>query len=169
MRIAVYPGSFDPMTKGHLDIIERGSKMFDKLVVAILVNSSKTPCFTTQERMDMISESVSHLENVVVEHFEGLLVHYMEKNNYQYVLRGLRALADFENEFQMASMNKKLYPDIEVVILMTNIKYSFISSTLIREIIKFGGDLKDMVPELVYKKISQKYGRVIDEDNSLVK
>jgi len=93
----------------------------------------------------------------------------MEKNNYKYVLRGLRALADFENEFQMASMNKKLYPEIEVVILMTNIKYSFISSTLIREIIKFGGDLKDMVPELVYKKINQKYGRVNDEDNSAVK
>ncbi|SHE27398.1 pantetheine-phosphate adenylyltransferase [Alkalibacter saccharofermentans] len=169
MRIAVYPGSFDPMTKGHLDIIERGSKMFDKLVVAILVNSSKTPCFTTLERMEMIEESVKHLDNVQVEHFEGLLVHYMEKNNYKYVLRGLRALADFENEFQMASMNKKLYPEIEVVILMTNIKYSFISSTLIREIIKFGGDLKDMVPELVYKKIDQKYGRVNDEDNSAVK
>ncbi|MBF7095845.1 pantetheine-phosphate adenylyltransferase [Alkalibacter mobilis] len=166
MKIAVYPGSFDPMTKGHLDVIERGSNMFDKLVVSILVNSSKTPCFTTDERMDMIRKATSHLKNVSVDHFEGLLVNYMKENNYEYILRGLRTVADFENEIQMSTMNKKLNNKVETIFLMTDVNYSYISSTLIREIIKFNGDVKNMVPDLVYEKIAQKYGRTKDEDHS---
>ncbi|NTW72804.1 MAG: pantetheine-phosphate adenylyltransferase [Eubacteriaceae bacterium] len=157
MKTAVYPGSFDPITKGHLDIIERGAKLFDKVIVSILVNTSKVSVFSVEERIKMIQESVSHLDNVEVEYFEGLLVHYMEANNYQIIIRGLRAFADFESEFQMASMNKKLYSDIEIVFLMTNINYSYISSTLIREIIKFGGNVQEMVPPSVYERIIEMY------------
>lgn len=157
MKTAVYPGSFDPITKGHLDVIERGAKMFDRLVVSILVNSQKVPCFSTEKRMQMIKDATAHLSNVEVDCFDGLLVEYMEKNSYEYVLRGLRALSDFDNEFQMASMNKKLNQNIEIVFLMTDIQYSYINSTMVREVIKYRGNVEEMVPKEVIWAIQSKY------------
>lgn len=157
MRVAVYPGSFDPITKGHLDVIERGAKMFDRLVVSILVNSQKVPCFTTEERIQMIKDATAHLPNVEVDSFDGLLVEYLKRNSYTYVLRGLRALSDFENEFQMASMNKRLNQDIEIVFLMTDINYSYINSTMVREVIKYRGNVEEMVPKEILKVIQSKY------------
>lgn len=160
MKIAVYPGSFDPITKGHLDVIERGSRMFDQLIVSILTNSSKVPCFDTEERMDMIRKATAHLPNVEVDSFHGLLVDYMEKNRYGFVLRGLRALSDFDYEFQMASTNKKLNPNVEIVFLMTDINYSYINSTMVREVIKYGGNVEEMVPEVVMETIRTKFKEV---------
>ena len=157
MKTAVYPGSFDPITKGHLDVIERGSRMFDHLVVSILTNSSKVPCFTTDERIEMIRKATAHLPNVEVDSFHGLLVDYMEKNHYGFVLRGLRALSDFDYEFQMASTNKKLSPHVEIVFLMTDINYSYINSTMVREVIKYGGNVQEMVPEVVMETIQAKF------------
>lgn len=157
MKIAVYPGSFDPITKGHLDVIERGARMFDGLVVSILENSTKKPFFSTEERMDMIRKATSHLSNVTVDSFGGLLVNYLKENEYGFVLRGLRALSDFEYEFQMAAMNKRLDPDIEIVFLMTDINYSYINSTMVREVIKFQGNVEEMVPPEAMDTIKTKY------------
>ncbi|QSX08735.1 pantetheine-phosphate adenylyltransferase [Alkalibacter rhizosphaerae] len=165
MKIAVYPGSFDPITKGHLDVIERGARMFDGLVVSILENSTKKPFFSTEERMDMIRKATSHLSNVTVDSFGGLLVNYLKENKYGFVLRGLRALSDFEYEFQMAAMNKRLDPDIEIVFLMTDINYSYINSTMVREVIKFQGNVEEMVPPETMDTIKTKYKGEIHENH----
>lgn len=129
MKTAVYPGSFDPVTKGHLDIIERSSKLFDKVIVVASNNTSKTPMFTVDEKVKILCECVSHLDNVEVDDFHGLLVDYVEKNNINVIVKGLRAISDFEMEFQMAGMNRKLNPKAETVFLMTSTEYSYLSSS----------------------------------------
>ncbi len=153
MSVCIYPGSFDPITMGHLDIITRGSQMFDHVIVCVLVNTQKTPAFTLDKRLAMISESVRHLANVSVDSYSGLLVDYMEKQKADVILRGLRAVSDFEHEFAMAAMNRQLKPDIETVFLMTRTEYSFLSSSVVREVAGFGGDVSGLVPSAILEDI----------------
>lgn len=155
---ALYTGSFDPMTNGHLDIITRASKMFDELVVGVIVNPNKNPLFTKEERVAMIEEVTEDLPNVTVECFEGLLADYVNKNQFNAVVRGLRATSDFEYEIQMAQMNACLFnKGIESVFLMTSPKYSFISSSMIKEVVALNGCVDGLVPELILNKIKAKY------------
>ena len=157
MRRAIYPGSFDPITLGHLDIIERSSKLFDEVIVALLVNIEKQPMFTTEERVEMIRDVIPW-NNVRVDTFEGLLVHYAVAQQAQFVVRGIRAISDYEYELQMALMNRRLEPSVETVFLMAGEAYSYISSRLIKEVFKLGGPIDGLVPELVAKKMSDKIG-----------
>jgi pantetheine-phosphate adenylyltransferase len=154
---AVYPGSFDPITSGHVDIIQRGLKIFDKILIAVLENPKKKPLFSTKERMDMIQDFFFDYENIEVKAFDGLLVEFAKNNNANIVIRGLRAISDFEYEFQMALMNRKLDPEIETLFMMPNLSYSFLSSKLVKEIFMLGGCLKDLVPEQVEKKLREKF------------
>lgn len=156
MRIGIYPGSFDPITLGHLDIIERASKLVDTLVIGVLNNSSKCPLFSAKERVDMIKLVTSHIPNVTVEAFDGLLVDFAKKKNAGIIVRGLRAVTDFEYELQMAQTNSKISPSVDTIFLTTNVKYAYLSSSVVREIAKYGGDIshflsKDIIP-LVYNK-----------------
>lgn len=155
MRRAIYPGSFDPITMGHLDIIERSARLFDEVVVALLLNIEKQPMFTTEERVEMISEVIP-LSNVRVGTFEGLLVHYAVQQQAQFVVRGVRAISDYEYELQMALMNRRLEPNVETVFLMAGEAYSYISSRLIKEVFKLGGSINGLVPELVEKRMRDK-------------
>lgn len=148
-NIAVYPGSFDPCTNGHLDIIERASSIFDEVIVAILINSKKTPVFSIDERKMMLETATAGLSNVRVDFFDGLLVNYMKKVSAKVVVRGLRATSDFEYEFQMALMNKKLYCDIETVFMTTSSENFFLSSSVIKEIAGYGGKIDGLVPPSV--------------------
>jgi pantetheine-phosphate adenylyltransferase len=157
MRAAIYPGSFDPLTNGHLSLIQRGLKMFDHLVVAIAVNPKKSPLFTTAERAEMIRASVGHEPRVEIDHFEGLLVDYVSRRKLNVVLRGLRAMSDFEFEFQLANMNRRLSPDIETVFMMTGEDYFYVSSNLVREVASFGGNVQGMVPDHVLKALAAKF------------
>jgi pantetheine-phosphate adenylyltransferase len=157
-RSAIYPGSFDPLTNGHLSIINRTLKIFDKLVVAILTNPQKTPLFSLDERISMIKEVLKDKPNIKVESFDGLLVDYVVKKRTNVIIKGLRALSDFEYEFQMAIMNRKLNREIESVFLMTDFRWLYISSTIIKEVAKFGGEISGLVPPLVCKKVKEKYG-----------
>ncbi len=159
MGICVYPGSFDPITNGHLDIIERASYLFDKLIVGVLINTNKTPLFTVEERMKMIEESCSHMENVEVDSFEGLLIDFMKKNKATTIVKGLRAVSDFEYEFQMALMNRKLNSRIETIFMMTNSEYSYLSSSLVKEVARFGGCIKGLIPHSVEREILKKFNR----------
>ena len=145
-RIAIYPGSFDPLTNGHLAIIQRGLKLFDRLVVAVANNPQKSPLFTVQERKGMIRDAVGSDERVEVDSFNGLLVDYARLKGVHTVLRGLRAVSDFEYEFQLANMNRKLMPEFESVFVMTGEDYFYVSSRLVREVATFGGDVTGMVP-----------------------
>lgn len=154
---AVYPGSFDPITSGHVDIIQRGLKIFDKILVAVLENPKKKPLFSTKERMNMIQDYFVDQGNIEVKAFDGLLVDFAKKNDANIVIRGLRAISDFEYEFQMALMNRKLDPEIETLFMMPNLSYSFLSSKLVKEIFMLGGGLKDLVPEQVEKKLKEKF------------
>ncbi|MFZ7121163.1 MAG: pantetheine-phosphate adenylyltransferase [Eubacteriaceae bacterium] len=156
MKIAVYPGSFDPITNGHIDIIERASKMFDKLIVAVLTNNQKQPLFTTEERIIMIKTATKHIDNIEVDYFEGLLINYLKVKESNIVVRGLRAVSDFENEFQMALMNKKLSKDLETVFLITKLEYSYLSSSVVKELANFNGDIIDLVPKNVNRKLKEK-------------
>ncbi|OEH85768.1 pantetheine-phosphate adenylyltransferase [Desulfuribacillus stibiiarsenatis] len=149
MKIAVYPGSFDPVTYGHLDIIERGTKIFDKVVVAILENPSKNPLFTIEQRKELLRRVTEGLGNVYVDSFTGLLADYMIAHKANVIVKGLRAVSDFEYELQMASINKKLAPEIETFFMMTNNKYSYLSSSAVKELAKYGGDINDLVPPQV--------------------
>jgi pantetheine-phosphate adenylyltransferase len=155
MRRAIYPGSFDPITMGHLDIIERSARLFDEVVVALLLNIEKQPMFTTEERVEMIRE-VTPWSNVRVGTFEGLLVHYAGQQQAQFVVRGIRAISDYEYELQMALMNRRLEPNVETVFLMAGEAYSYISSRLIKEVFKLGGSIKGLVPELVEGRMRDK-------------
>ena len=159
MGICVYPGSFDPITNGHLDIIERASYLFDKLIVGVLINTNKTPLFTVEKRIEMIEESCSHIKNVEVDSFEGLLIDFMKKNKATTIVKGLRAVSDFEYEFQMALMNRKLNSKIETIFMMTNSEYSYLSSSLVKEVAKFGGCIKGLIPNTVEKEILKKFNR----------
>lgn len=158
---AVYPGSFDPITNGHVDIINRGLKIFDKILVAVLENPKKTPLFTTKERISMIRKVFSDQKNIEVKAFKGLLVEFVKKNEAKIVIRGLRAISDFEYEFQMALMNRKLNPEIETFFMMPNVSYTFLSSKLVKEIFMLGGCLKDLVPVHVEKELREKFKKEI--------
>lgn len=153
---AIYPGSFDPPTNGHLDLIQRGSKLFEDLVVAILRNSEKVPMFSVSERLEMLKELTADLSNVRIDTFDGLMVEYAKSIEATCVLRGIRALSDYEYEFQMALMNRKLEPTLETVFMMPADKYSYVSSRLVREVAQAGGPVKGLVPEVVEQKLREK-------------
>jgi pantetheine-phosphate adenylyltransferase len=153
---AIYPGSFDPLTNGHLDLIERGSKIFEELIVAILRNSEKDPLFTLEERREMLEQMVRKYGNVRVDTFDGLLVDYAMRQNAKAVLRGIRAISDYEFELQMALMNRKLQPQLETVFMMPAEAYSYLSSRLVKEVFRLGGSVRGLVPELVEQKLTEK-------------
>ncbi|MBF2686511.1 pantetheine-phosphate adenylyltransferase [Listeria welshimeri] len=158
-KIAVIPGTFDPITNGHLDIIERAAKIFDVLYVAVLNNSSKKPLFTVKERMEMIKQVTAHLPNVAVESASGLTVDYAAKRGATAIVRGLRAVSDFEYEMQIASMNRTLNAEIETFFVMTNTKYSFLSSSMVKEVAQYQGDISELVPEMVNRAIQVKFNK----------
>jgi pantetheine-phosphate adenylyltransferase len=158
-RRAIYPGSFDPLTNGHLSLIQRGLKIFDGLVVAVANNPDKTALFTFQERMELIREAVNGDPRVEVDSFDGLLVSYANKRGIHTVLRGLRAVSDFEYEFQLANMNRKLDPEFDSVFVMTGEDYYFVSARLVREVARFGGDVSSLVPRNVLAGLKRKLGQ----------
>lgn len=153
---AIYPGSFDPLTNGHLDLIARAAKIFDHLVVAILRNSSKDPLFSIEERVAMLSEGIAALENVSISTFDGLLVDFAREQRAHAVVRGIRAISDYEYEFQMALMNRRLSPDVETIFLMPDAKYSFVSSRLVKEVFELGGSIDGLVPKFVIERLKDK-------------
>ena len=154
--LAVYPGSFDPLTNGHVDIISRGARLFDRIIVAVLVNAEKAPLFSMEERVEIARAVFKHEAKVEVDTFEGLLVDYVERRNAQVIVRGLRAVSDFEFEFQMALMNQRLKPKIETVFMMPAEQYTYISSRLIKEVFSLGGRVHGLVPELVEERLRGK-------------
>ncbi|GGL44884.1 pantetheine-phosphate adenylyltransferase [Sporolactobacillus putidus] len=156
-KIAVYPGSFDPITFGHLDIIRRGMTVFDKIIVAVLNNSRKDPLFTVDERVDLLGQATSAFPGVTVDSFDGLLMDYVREKDVHIVLRGLRAISDFEYELQIASINKSLSPEIETCFMMTSNKYSFLSSSMVKEVAKYGGPVHELVPEPVERALKKKF------------
>ena len=156
MKIAVYPGSFDPVTNGHLDIIERSSKIFDIVIVSILKNSKKQPMFSIDERIDFLKKVTKNYNNVEIDCFSGLLVNYMKQKNASVIIKGLRAVSDFEYEFQMALMNNKLEPGIETLFMMTSSQYSYLSSSVVKEVASLGGCLKELVPDEIISQIKKK-------------
>ncbi|EDO0725162.1 pantetheine-phosphate adenylyltransferase [Listeria monocytogenes] len=156
-KIAVIPGTFDPITNGHLDIIERAAKIFDVLYVSVLNNSSKKPLFTIEERMEMIRQVTAHLPNVQVESASGLTVDYAATRGATAIVRGLRAVSDFEYEMQIASMNRTLNAEIETFFIMTNTKYSFLSSSMVKEVAQNQGDISELVPEIVNEQVQAKF------------
>ena len=161
-KIAIYPGSFDPVTYGHCDIVQRGLTLFDKVIVAIAENGAKDPLFTIDERLEMLHETFKEAPDVEVDSFDGLLVEYVAKRQTDVILRGLRAVSDFEHEFQLALMNRKLNRNIQTVFLMTGLRWIFISSSIIKEAARFGGETRGMVPDFVCEKLKQKFGRSQD-------
>ena len=158
-RIAIYPGSFDPVTNGHVDIAQRGLRLFDKIIVAILRNPEKKFLFTVEERIEMLEASFEEYPDIEVETFDGLLVDYAAKKGSIAILRGMRAVSDFEYEFQLALMNRKLNREVQTVFLMTSLRWIFTSSSIIKEAAQFGGDIKGMVPPIVNEKLMKKFNR----------
>jgi pantetheine-phosphate adenylyltransferase len=156
---AVYPGTFDPVTNGHLDIIHRGARLFSRVVVAILQNPAKDPLFSLAERTTMIANATSDLGNVRVDAFEGLLVDYARRQNARVIVRGLRAVSDFEFEMQMAMMNRKMNGEVDTVFMMPSESYSYVSSRLVREVVMLGGSVEGIVPEAVARALATKYGK----------
>lgn len=154
---AVYPGSFDPVTNGHIYIAERAAAIFDEVIVSVLVNERKSSAFSVDERCSMARESLAHVKNITVDSFDGLLVDYVRQMKSRVIIRGLRAMSDFEYEFQMALMNRKLAPEIETFFIVTDPKYSYVSSSSVREIFHFGGTVRDVVPEGVFRKLQELY------------
>ncbi len=156
MKIAICPGSFDPITKGHIDILERTSKIFDKVYAVVMVNPAKIPTFTTEERIEMIKQTTAHIPNVDVESYTGLIADYAKEKNACTLVKGLRAVTDFEYEFQQALTNKKLNPDLETLFMVTNQEYMYLSSTIVRQIANFGGDISQFVPPEIKDKLVEK-------------
>ena len=157
MKRAIYPGSFDPLTFGHLDMIERSSKIVDELYVSVLRNSAKNPLFSTDERVSMIEEMTSHLPNVKVTAFDGLLVDYAGKIGANIIVRGLRAVTDFEYELQISQTNRIVNPDIDTIFLTTSLQYAYLSSTIVKEVASYNGDISKFVPEGIARKVCEKY------------
>jgi pantetheine-phosphate adenylyltransferase len=157
MKLAIYPGSFDPVTNGHLDLVERGAKLFDRLVVAVLRNLDKEPLFSLDERVEMLREATSGKTNVEVDVFDGLLVEYVRRRKANVILRGIRAISDYEYELQMAMMNRKLEPTIETVFMMPAEPYSYLSAHLVREIARLGGPLDGLIPSAVEQRLRAKF------------
>jgi pantetheine-phosphate adenylyltransferase len=164
--LAIYPGSFDPITNGHLDLIERGSQIFNQLIVAVLTNLEKSPLFTVAERVEMLHEATRSIPNVSVDTFSGLLVDYARQKQAKALLRGIRAFTDYEYELQMALMNRKLGPDLETVFLMPALSYTYVSSRLVREVFQLGGSVSGLVPKLVEERLHQKasQGKTVNEE-----
>lgn len=160
MKTAVYPGSFDPVTNGHLDIIRRSAKVFDEVIVGVLVNPHKKGLFDIEERVELIQRVVKDIPNVKVESFSGLLIHFMRNKGAKVIIKGLRAVSDFEYEFQMSLMNSKLDPNIETVFMMTSAKNSFLSSSSVKQVAMFGGCIKDLVPDEIIPDIMKKVNRL---------
>jgi len=158
--IAVYPGSFDPITNGHLDLIQRALRIFDHIIVAVATNAFKQSLFTIEERMEMIRESLQDHPRITIDSFEGLLVNYARRQKARAILRGLRAVTDFEYEFQLAMMNRRLEPEVETVFLMTGLRWVFLSSSILKEAAVHGGNIEGMVPEIVVKKLREKFSRM---------
>ncbi len=160
MAIAVYPGSFDPVTRGHIDIIKRAAKVNDKLIVAVLINSAKHPLFTVEERVEMLRECCGGIPNVTVESFDGLTVEFAKKKHASVMVRGLRAVTDFENEIQLAQTNHALMPGIETMFLATSIKWSYLSSTVVKEAARYGSDISKFVTPNVEKAVNERYAQM---------
>lgn len=156
-KLAICPGSFDPITNGHLDIIRRGSKIFDEVIIAIFNNQSKTPLFSVEERIDLIKEATKDISNVKVDVSEGLLVDYAKEQQAHAILRGLRAVSDFEYEMQITSMNKRLEPHVETFFMMTNNQYSFLSSSIVKEVARYHGNINGLVPKVVEEALLDKF------------
>jgi pantetheine-phosphate adenylyltransferase len=159
-RIAIYPGSFDPVTNGHVDIVTRGAKLFDRVIVAVMMNIGKEPLFTVEERIEMLKSSFDDVPNIEVDTFQdGLTVDYAKSKGAVAMLRGMRAVSDWDSEFQLALINRRLNRDIETVFLMTGLRWLYISSSRIKEAAQFGGDISGLVPQLVEDRLMKKYGR----------
>ena len=154
--IAIYPGSFDPVTNGHLDLVARGAKLFDRLIVGVLRNSSKSPLFSVAERVEMLREGTASYPNVEIATFEGLLVDFARSREAHAVLRGIRAISDYEYELQMAHMNRRLNPDVETIFLMPDAKYSYVSSRLVKEVFRVGGSVEGLVPQVVVDRLERR-------------
>lgn len=159
MKLAICPGSFDPVTCGHIDIITRAAAMFDKVMVVVMVNNNKNPLFTQEERVALLRRATAALPNVEVDAYSGLLAEYARKQQATAIVKGLRALSDFEYEFQMALTNRKLNPTVETVFLTTNAEYMYLSSSLVKQVAALGGDIREFVPACIVQDILQKYGR----------
>lgn len=157
MKTAIYPGSFDPVTLGHYDIIERSSKIFDKLIVGVLNNSAKSPLFSVEERVNMLKDVTSHFPNVEVQSFAGLLIDFVRSNDANVIVRGLRAITDFEYELQLAQMNRVIAPEIDTLFLTTNLKYAYLSSGMAKEVAMYGGDISSFLSPEIAEKVREKY------------
>ena len=158
-KIAIYPGTFDPITLGHLDIAKRASSLFDKVIITLAINSSKTPLFSKEERLDFMRDAVKDIPNVMVDSFEGMLIKFAEEMGASAVIRGLRAMSDFEFEFQLALMNRKQNQEITTVFLMPHEKYTYLNSTIIREVARFGGDVSSFITPYVAEKLMNKFSK----------
>jgi len=156
LKTAVYPGSFDPATNGHIDIIKRSGALFDRVIVAVLNNPNKSPIFSVEERVDILRRTCGDIKNVEIDSFSGLLIDYAKSKNANIIVKGLRAVSDFEYELQMAHMNKKLNQEIETVFIMTSSRYSYLSSSLVKEVAQFGGCIRGLVPEIIEKEIYER-------------
>lgn len=156
-KTAIYPGSFDPVTNGHIDIVKRGSALFDKVIIAIMQNPSKKVLFTIEERIEMLKDSLGDMPNISIDTGDGLTVEFAKKHNAMAILRGMRAVSDFDSEFQLALMNRKLNKEVSTVFLMTGLQWIFISSSIIKEAAQFGGDISGLVPPFVEKKLKEKF------------
>ncbi|WP_026515848.1 pantetheine-phosphate adenylyltransferase [Butyrivibrio sp. MC2021] len=169
MKIAVYPGSFDPVTYGHLDIITRAARMFDKVIVVVMCNSAKTPLFTLDERVKMLRESIKDLNNVEIDSFGGLMIDYCKERDIHTVIRGLRAITDFEYELQIAQTNKELsHNEVDTVFLTTSLKYSYLSSSVVKEIASYNGDITPCVPGFIADTLYEKFGHKKTTTSDLV-
>jgi len=158
MRAAIYPGSFDPVTFGHIDVIERSSKLVDQLIVGVLNNNTKSPLFSADERVNMLKEATKNFGNVEIISFSGLLVDFAQSHNIHIIVRGLRAITDFEFELQMAQTNRIINPDIDTIFLTTNLKYAYLSSSNVKEVAMYNGDISKFVPEFIINKVYEKFG-----------
>jgi len=165
-KIAIYPGSFDPITNGHINIIERSLLIFDKLIVAVAVNASKNSLFTLDERVEMIKEATKNNANVIIDSFEGLLADYVAEKEINVIVRGLRALSDFEYEFQMTFMNRKLNRHVETIFMMTGLRWFYVNSRIIKEVAVAGGSVKGLVPDVVCERLREKYPRYRERNGS---